>query len=306
MKLRDVIEEILRTRDFQLGDVDGFLVGQRGDLEVAFCLLSPDSPNMVERFLDTFSGFDGRKVVASLYQDLPYHLEGEVFLWDREAIEHEIGRMHVERIIGEPDLGFVDELSATDYPRMISPEELERLGSQDLSRRILRPNLDIKAVRNLSNRTVGGFRHHLELIPYYVYAYRCRVRIGDEDKGLSTGTIAVNALNQEIVTFKGSLDAVCDLDLRHRRMEPLVDGEDAETLVMSEIIRKHTVKREVVWGNETATVTEEKRYAPTMEDLVVDDLGIYYVPIWCVEGVKGEMYVNANTGKVIRESYHRS
>jgi hypothetical protein len=32
---------------------------------------------------------------------------------------------------------------------------------------------------------------------------------------------------------------------------------------------------------------------------------VFYIPIWCVEGIHGIMIVNAGTGKIVSEDYYR-
>ena len=50
---------------------------------------------------------------------------------------------------------------------------------------------------------------------------------------------------------------------------------------------------------------ERKVLSPRSEDIVLRGVGLYYLPIWCVEGVHGVMIINAGTGKIISEDYYR-
>ena len=85
----------------------------------------------------------------------------------------------------------------------------------------------------------------------------------------------------------------------------MIDLTEATTLVKEEIVRAHTYEKEVTWNNEAAVVTEKKKVSPQQEDILLSEMGIYYLPIWCVEGVNGMMFINAGTGKIISESYYR-
>ena len=96
--LRAVISEILQSRDFQISDLDGFLSGKRKDVEVVFLLLVEKDEKAFIAFMDRFRDFKGKRVIATLFP-LPEHLlsklDERTCVWDREAIEHEIGRVHI-------------------------------------------------------------------------------------------------------------------------------------------------------------------------------------------------------------------
>ncbi|MBM4236883.1 MAG: hypothetical protein FJ151_00145, partial [Euryarchaeota archaeon] len=173
--LNAVITEILKSRDFEVTERDGLLFGKKGGNEVVFFLLSEGDGDRVD-LPDRFKDFRGRKAVASLKHlpdSLLEELDPAIIYWDREAIAREIGRTRIERIVGEHDHGLVDELIADDYPRMVSPEELENVQSAEVGEKIVRPIVDIKDVKEISRQTVGGFRFRLELVPYFVYRYAC-------------------------------------------------------------------------------------------------------------------------------------
>ena len=53
------------------------------------------------------------------------------------------------------------------------------------------------------------------------------------------------------------------------------------------------------------TVTERKRVAPQAEDIELVSQGMFYLPIWCVEGVHGVLIINAGTGKIVSEDYYK-
>jgi hypothetical protein len=61
----------------------------------------------------------------------------------------------------------------------------------------------------------------------------------------------------------------------------------------------------MVRENGQVTMTERVTVHPRLDLGSVKPLGIYYVPIWCVEGTKGVMILNASTGKVLSEDYFR-
>jgi hypothetical protein len=62
---------------------------------------------------------------------------------------------------------------------------------------------------------------------------------------------------------------------------------------------------EFVNDQEHVTVKERKKVAPAREEIQLTPLGLYYLPVWCVEGVHGVMLINAGTGKIVSEDYYR-
>jgi hypothetical protein len=306
--LRSYMVEILQSRDFESIDRDGYLIGKKGTLEVAFCLIGAGEAGNLPAFLDSFKTFKGKKVIVALEplpEVPPERLDQNIIVWDREAVEREIGRLHVERLVGEKDHSLVDELVADDYPRMVSSEELERLQSTEVGDRIIRPIIDVGDVREIGMRTVGGFRHRLELVPYHLYSYSCALYLGDAKVGEEKGSVAINELTRKAEPWTGNLDVVYALEVTHQRLEPTIDADTARALARQEVLRMHTSEREVVHDEGHTTLTEKKKVAPRESDITLEDRGVFYLPIWCVEGVHGVLIINAGTGKIMSEDYYK-
>ncbi|MDD1767731.1 MAG: hypothetical protein LUQ27_04095 [Methanomassiliicoccales archaeon] len=306
--LTAVITEILEARDFAVSELDGYLIGKKGESEVAFCLISQEDDRSVKAFLQAFKDFKGRKVIATL-KGLPdsfsQALDAGVFVWDREAIEREIGRTRIEKIVGEHDHGLVDELMADDYPKVVSPEELENVQTAEVGERIVKPTITMNDVREISRQTVGGFRYRLELVPFYVYAYSCDLYVENKKIGSESGQLSVNALTKKVEKWDDRVEIVFALDQSCRRLEPMLDAEEAKGLVRDEVVRVYSYEREIIRDNGQVTVVEKKKVSPRAEDVRLEGQGIFYSSIWCVEGIHGVMIVNAGTGKIISEDYYR-
>lgn len=305
--LEKAISEILLSRDFEPEEEHGYLIGKKKNVEVVFCVLVEFDGEKLDHFLEQFEDFEGRKVLVTL-EGLPKSVERalgpDVYVWDREAIEHEIGRTRVESILGEKDHGLIDELSADDYPRMVSPDELEDLECTELGEQIVKPVIDINDVKQISRQTVGGFRHMLELVPYYVFDYSCALYAEGKEMGAEEGTLSVNALTSKIEDWNKGHEIVHSLELNHKRLEPIIDVEEAGDLLKGEVVQRHTYERELIREDGNVTVMEKKRLSPRDQEIHLEPRGIFYLPIWCVEGVHGVMIVNAGTGKVISEDYY--
>ncbi len=306
--MKAVVLEILQSRDFEVSEQDGYLIAKKKDAEVAFCLLPSPDKATVDCFASYLKDFQGKKIVATLGV-LPTSfldsIDPTVLVWDREALEHEIGRTRIEKIVGERDHGLVDELIADDYPRTITPEQLEKIQDTGLGERIVRPIIEISDVKEISRQTVSGFRHRLELVPHYVYGYTCDLYMDGNRVASEKGTLSVNGLTQRVENWNERSEIVYALELNHRRLEPTLDSGDAKKLSKQAIVRMHSYDKEIIREEGHVTVMERKKVAPKEEEVKLDDMGIFYIPIWCVEGVHGVMIINASTGKIVSEDYYQ-
>ncbi|MEM0449795.1 MAG: hypothetical protein QW520_08255, partial [Methanomassiliicoccales archaeon] len=209
--LRVLVTEILGQRDFKVTEREGFLLAKKGDVEVAICLIGAGEESLLPAFLDKFREFKGKRLVVSttpIPEIPPEKLHRDLIIWDREDLEHEIGRTHLERLLGERDHGLVDELLADDYPKMMTSEDLKKLNGAEVGERIIRPTIDSRDVKEIGMRTVGGYRQRLELVPYYVIDYSCPIYCGNEVVGEEQGRLAVNALTRKVEVWSEKLDVV--------------------------------------------------------------------------------------------------
>lgn len=302
-----VISEILLSREFKVWEKEEFLFGEKEARKVVFLITPKFDQEEVMRFLERFSDFEGSRIIATLDsvpEDYAESLGENVFIWDREAVEHEIGRTKLEEMMGEPDFGLIDEISADDYPPVVSTDHLDDIDAEKCER-IIRPIIDITDVKEISSQTVGGFRHRLELVPYYVFRYSAVLRMETERIISREGILSVNALTRKPEPWSEEMETVIALELNHKRLEPMIDEEEAEIAVKEEVARIHTYEREIIKDEGHATIIEKKQISPRMEDITVESLGLFYLPVWCVEGVYGVMIINAGTGKIISEDYYR-
>lgn len=303
-----LVSEILQARDFQTSQEDGYLLARKGSSEVAFCLLSTLDRPAVDAFITRFKDHPGKKIIATLEAVPPSFIETldrSVTIWDRDALEHEIGRTRIEKVMGDRDHGLVDELVADDYPKMVSPELLEDIPEPSVGERIVRPVIGMDDVKELSRQTVAGFRHRLELVPHYVYGYVCPLYMGGEKVSVERGILSINGLTHKVESWNEKTDVVYALEVSHKRLEPSIGMEDAKRLARRELVRVNSYEKENIREENHVTITEKKKVSPKEDEIVLEDRGMFYIPIWCVEGVHGIMVINAGTGKIVSEDYYR-
>ncbi len=300
--LNAVLKEILESRGFLVDQAGSFVRGRREKIELHFFPYSRHSPAAMEELIKAAPGIEGKVVLAALVplaESTLAALPPEVVVWDREAVEHEVGRTRIEKLVGEEDHGLIDDLYADDVPMLDGPPE------QGEEERIIPMRISLQDVVELSSRSVGGFSHRLELVPHYLFSYQVPLYVGEGKIGGREGTMAVNALTKDVQSWDQVPETVANLDQGHKRLEPILEEEDASALVRSTVEKEHTYERDMVRENGQVTMTERVTVHPRMDLGSVRSLGIYYVPIWCVEGTKGVMVLNASTGKVLSEDYFR-
>ncbi|NLX46772.1 MAG: hypothetical protein GXY70_01170 [Euryarchaeota archaeon] len=301
--LNSVLKEILESRGFLVDQDGSFVRGRREGIELHFFPYSRHSPAAMEELTKTAPAIKGKVVLAALVplaESTLAALPPEVVVWDREAVEHEVGRTRIERLVGEDDHGLIDDLYADDFPLM--EEDDQDAGEEE---RIVPMHMSLQDVVELSTKTVGGFSHRLELVPHYLFSYDVPLYVGEGKIGQREGTLAVNALTKDVQPWDEVPETVTRLDQGHKRLEPLLEEEDASAIARSTVESEHTCERDMITENGQVTMTERVTVHPRLDLGCVRGLGIYYVPIWCVEGTKGVMILNASTGKVLSEDYFR-
>jgi hypothetical protein len=304
--LRAVIEDILLSRDFETFEREGVLIGRKGSVEVFILLLRQPDERRLRQFLEKTKGQSGRRVVATLApldERSRKEISEEVMVWTREDIEHELGRVHLERLLGHRDQSLVDEFEADDYPRTVPPSELES-ASSDLGEKIVKPHLDLETVKKIAAQRVGGFRYRLELVPHYVHRYTCSLFIDEHRLGSKGGIVAIDALSGRSTDWQEGVELTGSLNQSHQRLEPNLDPEEAHALAVEEVMRRHTSEQDFVRESGPAVVTERKTVSPKRDQIMLEDLGLYYLPLWCIEGVRGVMIIDAGTGRTLSEDIY--
>ncbi len=300
--LNAVLKEILESRGFLVDQSGPFVRGRRDSIELHLFPYARHSPAAMEELTKAAPTVRGKVVLAALVplaESTLAALPPGVVVWDREAVEHEIGRTRIEKLVGEEDHGLIDDLYADDVPVL---EDAPEMGEEE---RIVPLHMSLQDVVELSSKTVGGFSHRLELVPHYLFSYQVPLYVGEGKIGGREGTVAVNALTKDVQSWDQVPETVASLDQGHKRLEPILEEDEASALARSNVEREHTYERDMVRENGQVTMTERVAVHPRLDLGSVRSLGIYYVPIWCVEGTKGVMILNASTGKVLSEDYFR-
>ncbi len=91
--LESAVLDIVLNRGFHVWKDRGYLFARTQEASLVICKLD-GSPDQVRRFLEDTTGFQGRRVLATMDEVPPYLQEtmGEgLFIWDRRSLEAETG-----------------------------------------------------------------------------------------------------------------------------------------------------------------------------------------------------------------------
>jgi len=305
--LRDHLVDILRSREFEVDERDGYLYGSRADVSVVVMAASDMLMDDVEDFVRNVSQFHGRKIVASLGkmdESIQVYLQKRgVHYWSREEIEHEIGNLHLQGEDEASGQSLLDEVISDELPQKPSepPEQSVPIiieSTSEQAERIVKPNFSLDDVRHLARHGIQGYRYELELVPHYLFHYVLTIA---KDKQRA-GIVAVNALTSQLETWRWGFELVESIEVQHVVREPKVDQDKASELAQEAITKEYRSFTETVKDYGHSEIIERKK--PEKDAMVIEQKGLVYLPVWCVEGKLGAMIVNSSSGKIISEHLH--
>ncbi len=196
-----------------------------------------------------------------------------------------------------------DRIKGELFELLNLPEHLEH---EEVTEAIVKPVLARDDIREIGKKTVTGFNYMLQLVPHFVYDFKCALNVpGGEDRVVE-GCVAINALTSQWETWEPDFETVEEVSATHERLEPKIDEESAFKSAKAAAQELGTEEIESIREADHATIVEKKVESPEEEDIVLNRRGLVYLPVWCVEGTLGVIIVNANTGKIIREDYYET
>ncbi len=305
--LKDHLTEILRSRDFEVAEKDGYLYGSREDVSVVVLAASDMLTDDVEDFVRNVADFHGRKVVASIGkvdENIQALLQKRgIYYWDREDVEHEIGSLQLRSMGDEAAKSILDEVISDEMPQRPTEPSEQSIpiiveSTVERTERIVKPNFSLEEVKYLARHEVQGYRYDLELVPHYLFHYVLNIEDGKQRAGI----VAVNALTSQIETWHWGFELVDTIDAQHTKREPKIDEEKASELAHESILKEYRSFTEQVKDFGHSEIIERKK--PQKDPMVIEPKGLVYLPVWCVEGKGGAMIVNSSSGKIISEQLH--
>ncbi|MFQ6129053.1 MAG: hypothetical protein ACE5QW_09150 [Thermoplasmata archaeon] len=282
--LENIVAQIFRSQGFSVRLEKN---GIRAEKEGKSVFVGIISEGELDAFLGEVQKEPWFKVAIPTYEftskEQKAALQMKVSLWSLDEVE--------DRIKG----GLFEVL---DLPKDLEKEE------KGVTEGIVEPVMTNDDIREIGKRTVRGFNYMLQLVPHFVYDFKCVLKVPGETDRVVEGCVAINALTSQWETWGPDFETVEEVSTTHERLEPKIDEEIAFERAKIAARELGTEEIERIYEAEHATIVEKRVESPEEKDILLNGRGLMYLPVWCVEGTLGAIIVNANTGKIIREDYY--
>ncbi len=285
--IRQLVAKLLRSVGCGVSIEGNVLTATRGDAKLVFGFADPDALTDV---LDQIEASGVQGVIVPLFDGFSEEDAREIPIMDRGELEDDV----VQVLLGKKKTK--DTILGSLVADCLGEEEF-------IQEAMVRPTLTREDVVEIGSKTVDGFNYILDLVPYFVFEYTATVEENGEIHE-SQGTVGVNALTKAPEDWSEDFEMVDGLEYFDRKQEPKIEEKEALQIAQKRAQELGTVVKERVKERKGATIEEKKSIRPKMEDVQLEGMGMIYLPIWCVEGSKGSIIVNASTGKILKEDVY--
>lgn len=215
---------------------------------------------------------------------------------------YEQGKLNEIEILGEEDIEVEEFETEQDEDTIpIFLEEVDEGGEE----KIIKPMIMPEKAEEIARDYIHGFHQELVLLPYFLFEYSLELLIeGTMQTKSVKGVLAVNAVNGKHELWKRGYETTTRIDLEHRRMEPRVGFDDVRREVENILEEKYSREEEVKIEGENVTIIEKKKTRPKKGSIRFHFMGLYYLPLWVIEGKRGILTINAATGEIIKEKIY--
>ncbi len=329
--LIEILKKILNSYDFDISEeYPHYVLGSKADSNVAAAILDAGETISQSDFIKLLNEMPPNldKIIFVATSDISKELkafaeENNILLWNKRKLEEEIGRAVLsdvgdeffkespkQELVGEAQISPEEQIPSE--PEHVTSEmepisvRIEPKQLQDEGELIMKPQVTMSEVSEISKKIVQGFRFDLELIPYYVFDYSCELEVeGQLTPQISQGTLAVNGLTNNAESWEFDFETVSEMETTHTKLEPKFDENRALETAREGAITLNTKEIQTVDDRGAVTIYEKKKVRPKEGAIDLQKRGLIYLPVWCVEGSNGVMIINATTGKVIKEDIYR-
>ncbi len=236
----------------------------------------------------------------------------KIDLLDRREFAHVLGEFLIEiyeqgklndlEILKEEDIEVEEFETEQDEDTIpIFLEEVDEEGEE----RIIKPIVMPEKAEEIARNYIHGFHQELVLLPYFLFEYSLELLIeGTMQTKAVKGVLAINAINGKHDLWKRGYETTTRINLEHRKMEPKVGLDEVKSQVESILEEQYSREEEVKIEGENVTIIEKKKTRPKKGSIKAHFMGLYYLPLWVIEGKRGIITINAATGEIIKEKIY--
>lgn len=306
--LKDIIKRIFRTYGFDVisgGEKEEWsLLASKENFSIAIGYNTNEvKKNDLVKFLSFSSELNTNKNIYISTNE--FDIEAKKFaeemgitIWEREKLEEQIGRTILmeagtkySKGIYEDIFSYIVRKGVLEIPKEMQFTENERAIKQKIKKK------DIEKIAG----KIMHFHPILELFPYYVFGYKAEILIeGKLDVNRLEGTIAVNGITKEVEEWDYDEESF-QFEISPIKHKAKIDVKKANLILRAFIVKTNTKKITVKSEKHGIVIYEKKKIEPNTETIEINFNGLYYLPIWHIEGTNGLMKINAVNGNVIKE-----
>jgi hypothetical protein len=161
------------------------------------------------------------------------------------------------------------------------------------------------ALRVGGGRLLRVDRASLELVPLHAVRYACRLETKGAPPQAKQGLLAVDAVTGAVRELPEPQFA--PPSEQGERLQAMLPDTDAVDAARRKVIELHTQKVRVknTLGR-SAAIVADVWVRPDPKSIVLDAQGVWYLPLWRLEGQNGSLRVNAATGAIEEEKLKRA
>jgi hypothetical protein len=247
-----------------------------------------------------------------------------IVLWDREKLINEIGKA----VLGEggEDITKPEELRtpvqqlAATTEELIAPPGMPAVATAPVPQAprhqisipdgatslIIRPKAkkeDVMAIAGVKVHTIGTSK--LVLVPYYIFDFSCKLKVeGLREPREVYGTIRLNAITKDEGEWHRDFQVTTNIKMENEKLEPRYDTEEAFKTARLAVIAINTRSIEVESKRGFTTLFESRKARPIEDTIEINEMKLYHIPIWIVEGSNGKIEIDSTDGKILREDLY--
>lgn len=306
--LRDVIKRIFR--------IYGFDVISGGEKEEWNLLATKDNFNIIIGYnanevkksdLVRFLSLSGElKAEKSIYispnsfdfESKNFAEEMGIIIWEREKLEEQIGRTILMECGTKYSKGVFEDIFSYSVKRgeVEIPKEMQFTEEE----KVLKQKIKKRDAERIAEKILHP-HSFLELFPYYVFEYKVEVLIeGKLDVNKLEGVIAVNGITKEVEEWEED-EGSFQFELSPIKHKAKIDVKKANLILRAFIVKTNTKEITVKSEKHGIVMYEKKKIEPNTETIEINFRGLFYLPIWHVEGINGLMKINAVNGNIVKE-----
>ncbi len=297
MQAIDLTAQVLESYMYKIeGSTSNTIFAEKDDLKLAVLVYTEDANiQAIHNFADHAEA-DKKLIIALKPLGPESHYLG-IPVWSHDRFTLEVDKCKLAESERGPLILEIPELQE----RKNIIVEIQGTG------KIIKPNIGEEDAVNLASEIKDPFKMDMQLVPMHIFGFRFtygEVEGVESDEEFTSGLIGINAINSQATFWDEGIITIGRVEGIHHWVEPVCSQESCQDSARTEVVTRYskTISKQIEDG--AATVFERLEIKPDDATLTVEHRGLYYLPVWSIEGSGGIMQIDAVLGKsIFKEIY---